>query len=145
MHGATDNRRVRCAQTTAGGCGEALLRVPLHARYPPPANPGQQRGQPQQGAAPWAASALAVADLTAPRVLVRCRGLEGQGDWQEARIELSQAAPVRWAMPAGNTRHGPLVAVGTAAALAAGAAALLAALFGPVGGSSRAPARCQDG
>ena len=108
--------------------------VPLHARYPHPRTPEQQ--QP----ASWleaAASASAVVELPLPLVLARCPAPGGGGleaAWQAVQLEQpGAAAAVRWQMPAGNLRHGPLVATGTVAAVGCGVAAVLYALWAPLG------------
>lgn len=122
-------------QVVAGSCSEVVVEVPLHARYPHPQDPRQQLRQQSGGNSGWAAAALsaaATAELPPPRVLVRCPGDEqGDGGWQAADIDgtgRGAAAGVWWDMPAGNVRHGPLVAAGTTAAMACGATAVLLVL-----------------
>lgn len=109
-------------------CPEVALAVPLHARYPRPRDP--------QHAAGWLAAALsaaAAAELLQPTVLAWCPAPGGSGElqWQAVQAAPAQAWPVRWALPAGNLRHGPLAAAGTAAAVGACALAVLRALVGP--------------
>lgn len=113
----------------------AELAVPLHARYPHP-----QQGQQPQQAGSWWQAALAVpvvTDLSPPLVLVQCPGgsasdAKAGGQWQLAQLAAEALPqPVRWDRPAGNLRHGPLVASGTAAALLLGVVAVLWALCGP--------------
>lgn len=123
--------------------------MPLHARYPHPVHPERQQ---QQTAAPgwlrWLGSlqsAAAVAKLPPPVVLARCpaAGGESAAEWQMAAVQPAgdfnaPVEPVRWVLPAGNLRHGPLVAAGTAAALGCGVAAVLAALLLPLSRPQRA-------
>lgn len=114
-------------------CGSATLEVPLHARYPHPSQPGQQREGALPGWLQAAQSAAAAAELPAPTVLVQCPSGGDAAEWQAAELQSSPAAAsVRWDMPAGNLRHGPLVAIGTAAAVGCGVAAVLRALLAPV-------------
>ena len=103
------------------------MSVPLHARYPHPSSSSAQQQQQQQGS--WLAAALsasAVAELPPPLVLARC-----DGEWQAADVPTPPLA-VRWAMPAGNLQHGPLVAAGTAGAVGCGVAAVVWALLRPL-------------
>lgn len=136
------------AHLQKGNCTDLTLTVPLHARYPHPTNPQQQ---PQARTAAWQRwlgslqSAAAVAELPPPLVLARCpaAGEEIAAEWQVATLQPASAAaaaaePVSWVLPAGNLRHGPLVAAGTAAALGCGVAAVLAALCLPLSQPRRA-------
>lgn len=131
-----------------GNCTELTLTVPLHARYPHPTNPQQQ---PQPRTEAWQRwlgslqSTAAVAELPLPLVLARCPAAreESAAEWQVATLQPASAAaaaaePVSWVLPAGNLRHGPLVAAGTAAALGCGVAAVLAALCLPLSQPRRA-------
>ncbi len=123
-------------------CTELTLTVPLHARYPHPVDPQQQQAAPAAGWLRWLGSlrsAAAVAELPLPLVLARCPAANGAAEeWQAAVLQPEAPEPVIWDMPAGNLRHGPLVAAGTAAALGCGVAAVLAALFMPLSRPPRA-------
>ncbi|KAL4859100.1 hypothetical protein ACK3TF_000876 [Chlorella vulgaris] len=113
-------------------CSDIVLEVPLHARYPHPR-------QSQHLETSWAAAVLstvAAVAIAPPLVLVRCpAAVSTLGSWQaasmeHAAMEADQAA-VQWDMPAGNLRHGSLVASVTAGAIACGTAAVLWALLMP--------------
>lgn len=76
-------------------------------------------------------------ELAPPLVLVQCPGsASGSGEqeqWQAAELEAAQLQrSVLWERPAGNLRHGTLVAGGTAAALVLGVVAVLWALCRPI-------------
>lgn len=121
---ATDQATPSCPAGTE-------LTVPLHARYPHP----QQRQQVQQADSWWqtALSVPVTTELAPPLVLVQCpssaSGSGEQEQWQAAELEAAQLQrSVLWERPAGNLRHGTLVAGGTAAALVLGVVAVLRAL-----------------
>ena len=131
-----------CVQ--GGECGVVTLAMPLHARYPHL----QQPQQPAAGLLAAALSAVAVAELPLPHVLMRCPGRGGRpAAWQAAQLQVRHADDLaagmvaRWEMPAGNLQHAPLVAAGTVAAVASGVAAVLLALCRPAPQSRQQPAQ----
>ena len=130
----------------------AHLSVPLHARYP----------RPQNGSAGWAGALLsAVREVQVPQplVLTQCQYGEGAAAaaaaagearaeeeaaarqrWVQAYVTLGGALPV-WRQPAGSLAHAALVPAVTAAAMLAGAAAVLGALFRPLAPANGRAAR----
>ena len=91
---------------------EAHVAIPVHARYPAPAEPPDTTAQ---------------VVLLPPRVLLRCSG----GAWRVATVaaDVAASASVVWQVPAGNAAHVRPVEVATAVAAVAGASLVLARLL----------------